>query len=125
MLTVLASYRRVLGDDAGARSAAREAVEDYVTRKNESIFVVASIEELALSCALDGDPSVAAILSGYVAVGLPERGNPEFDFHAATQRRLREELEKRLGPSEVTRLRADGERLSMLEVSVLALDASA
>jgi predicted ATPase/class 3 adenylate cyclase len=125
MLTVLASYRRVLGDHAGAASAAREAVEDYVARKLESIFVVASIEELALSCALDGDPSAAAILSGYVAVGLPERGNPEFDFHAATQRRLREELEKRLAPSELARLRAEGEQLSMLEASVLALNAGA
>ena len=121
-LTLLASCRSALGDRDGAYSAAREVALDFVTRKVESMFVVASLEEIALFHTVGGsDPSPAATLSGYVSRALQGDKN-EFDFHEPTQKRLREELEKRLGPAELARLRAEGERLSMLEACTLALN---
>jgi predicted ATPase/class 3 adenylate cyclase len=122
-LALLASCRSASGDRDGAYSAAREVVEDFVTRKVESVFVVVSLEEIALSYALGANQSVAATLSGYVTWALRELES-ELDFHSQTQRRLTEELEQRLAPPEMERLRAEGERLSMLEASTLALSVS-
>ena len=124
-LSLLATCRSAVGDRAGARSAAREAVEDYVSRKLESVFVIAAVEELALWCALEGDPSAAAVLGGYVEAALRDGGHHDLGYRHLTEVSLRDALEGRLAPAELTRLKADGERLSLEDATALALEATA
>ncbi len=123
-LSLLASCRGAIGDREGARRAAREAVEDYAARKFESVFVIAAVEELALWCALEGDPSAAALLAGYVEGALHADRHQGLGYRDVTERRLREELQERLAPDDLQRLKAEGERLSLEAASALALEAT-
>ena len=120
-LSLLTTCRTAARDFAGARSAAREAVEDAAARKSvSSYFLGAALEGLALCCALDGDPSDAARLKGYVDAAFDLTPDSNYDHGIGSSSLLRETLKAALAPEELERLRREGAGFTFDAAAALA-----
>jgi predicted ATPase/class 3 adenylate cyclase len=108
----LAGYLVATDDLAGARAAAREAINEQATREPAHAFVTVALEHLALALALDGDVSAAAALAGYVEAALQRAGFIREFTESTTHERLSAILRDRLAPAEYASRLAEGAALT-------------
>jgi predicted ATPase len=117
----LAGYLGAAGDAAGARRAARQAIEFYGADDPEGPLTAIALEHLALGLALDGDCRTAAMLEGYSDATFKRLGFEREYTEKTSHERLAELLRQKLPQGELTDLFARGERMGAPE----ALAASA
>jgi predicted ATPase len=111
----LAGYLGAVGDAAGARRAAREAIEFYGSDDPEGPLAATSLEHLALALALDGDFERAAILEGYSDATFRRLGFEREYTERKSHERLLELLNQRVQQAELTDLLARGRRMGTRE----------
>ena len=105
-----AAYRLALGDDAGARIAALDALR--LARGESPDSVVFTIQNLATVAARSGDASRGARLRGFVDQWYASEGYEREPTEARTYEILVAALSARLGAAEIDALAAEGARLS-------------
>jgi tetratricopeptide (TPR) repeat protein len=118
-LTNAAACRLALGDVAGARVDAREALA--LARAASPIEVAIAIQHLATAAALGGDAPRGARLSGYVDAWFLSEGCERGLTERRTFEMLMNTLHEKLGSAEIERLAAEGARFSEEHATTLAL----
>jgi predicted ATPase/DNA-binding XRE family transcriptional regulator len=121
-LTNAAACRLALGDVAGARVDAREALA--LARAASPIEVAIAIQHLATVASLDGDALRGARLSGYVDAWFLSEGCERGLTERRTHEMLMNTLHEKLGSAEIERLSAEGARFSEEQAAALALVSS-
>ncbi len=118
-LTNAAACCLALGDVAGARVDAREALA--LARAASPIEVAIAIQHLATVAALDGDAPRGARLSGYVDAWFLSAGCERGLTERRTYEMLMNTLHEKLGSAEIEPLAAEGARFSEEQATALAL----
>jgi predicted ATPase/DNA-binding XRE family transcriptional regulator len=118
-LTNAAACRLALGDVAGARVDAREALA--LARAASPIEVAIAIQHLATVAALDGDAARGARLSSYIDAWFLSAGCERGLTERQTYEMLMDTLHEKLGSAEIEPLAAEGARFSEEQATALAL----
>ncbi len=125
ILANLAGYLAAMGEVAEALQVAHEALLLIAPQRPSDIQVIASIDHIALACALQGDLSCAAILAGYAEAAFAREAIVRQYTERATFDRLTRILRDGVAQDELARLTAEGVALSAETAIALALEASA
>lgn len=118
-LTNSAACRLALGDIAGARVDAREALA--LARAASPIELAIAIQHLATVAALDGDAPRGAILSGYVDAWFLGEGCERGLTERRSYEMLMSTLRKKLSSAEIEALAVEGAHLPEDQATTLAL----
>ena len=114
-----AAYRLALGDVAGARSAARDAL--LIARGTNPHYVAMNVHHLATAAARSGDVRRAARLRGYVDAWYRAAGYEREPTEQRIDELLTTALHDSLGTDEIEALEAEGALLSEDHAVVEAL----
>jgi predicted ATPase/class 3 adenylate cyclase len=105
-----AAYRLALGDIAGARAAALDALQ--LARGTNPHYVMIDIHHLATVAACSGDPRRGARLRGYVDAWYRSEGYEREATEQRVDELLASALSEKLSPGDIEAFAAEGARLS-------------
>jgi predicted ATPase/class 3 adenylate cyclase len=105
-----AAYRLALGDIAGARAAALDALQ--LARGTSSHYVMINIHHLATVAACSGDPRLGARLRGYADAWYRSEGYEREPTEERMDELLARALNEKLSAHEIEAFAAEGARLS-------------